>query len=311
MQIEERWIVPSLGVVILLACFILHVPLVYKALLALLGLAATGTYFAPHAVQVETRMAIGALGLVILLIVSSTAFWLALVSFGAIAALQFQHRHSLQRNPATIEWLSATLKGVQARRSGQAEGGEEEAAGEAGEEVPAAAGDGESPQAPTAPTPSGVGALPGFVRVNAAGIGGLVAGVIVLVSVFMPWFSFLISAYGETAGGFNFTLRTAAQEFEMPEFMVFFFVLLAIAVLSIVSIALPRIVAAIIAGAGLAVTLVSYLYVVGQVESEAAELSELGVGATALPAMGALIAGACFLVMLVLQLIPGANRTRQ
>ncbi len=54
MQIQERLIVPGLGVVTLLSAFMLDVPLVYKLLLGLLGLAATGTYFAPHAVQVET-----------------------------------------------------------------------------------------------------------------------------------------------------------------------------------------------------------------------------------------------------------------
>lgn len=36
----------------------------------------------------------------------------------------------------------------------------------------------------------------------------------------------------------------------------------------------------------------------------------VGVGATTLPAGGSLIAGVAFLVMLVLQLIPRANRSR-
>ncbi len=305
MQIQERLIVPGLGVVILLSAFILGVPLVYKLLLALLGLAASATYFAPHDVQVETRIAIAALGLVILLIVTSTAFWLVLMSFAAIAALQFQHRHILQRNPATIEWLSAVLKGAQARRSGRTVG-EGEAEGEAGEE--SAAGDGERA---SAPKPLGVDALPGFVRVNVAGIGGLVAGVLVLVSIFMPWYGFLISANGETAGGLNFTLIAVATENdELPAFQAFFYILLVLGVLSIISMVLPRAVAAIIAALGLAVTFVSYAYMVAQVERDAAELSDLGVGATAIPAVGALIAGACFLAMLVLQLIPGLNRSR-
>ena len=300
MQVQERLIVPGLGVVILLSAFILGVPLVYKLLLGLLGLAATGTYFTPHAVQVETRIAIAALGLIILLIVSSTAFWLTLLSFGAIAALQFPHRHALQRQPATIAWLNTMLRAAQERQADRAD-----VAGDADEEAEAvaAAGDGESrPQAPPA-----VDTLPGFVRVNVAGIGGLVAGVLVLISVFMPWFGFLISAFGETAGGLNFTLRVAAEELELPALGVFFFILLALGLLSIVSIVLPRLVAATIAGIGLAVTLASYLYVVAEVEREAAELSSIGVGATTLPAVGSLIAGLCFLIMLVLQLIPGLN----
>ncbi len=298
----EQYIAPALGIVILLSAFLLGVPLVYQVLLVLLGAAAVGTYFAPPVVQVETRIAIAAVGLVILLIVSSMAFWLSLLSFGAIAALQLQHRHMLQRNPATIAWLSAALKRVQARRSGWAAGGGE--AAEAG--VVAGAGDGQgTPQAP-----SGVGALPGFVRMNVAGIGGLVAGVLALMGVFMPWYGFLVSAFGELAGGESLTLRAAAVEFELQELQAFFYVLLAFSLLSIASIVLPRVVAAIIAAGGLAVTLVSYMYMVAQVEREIAELSSLGVGATAVPAIGALIAGACFLAILVLQLIPGANTSR-
>ena len=298
MQDYERLIVPGLGVVILLSAFMLGVPLIYTLILSLLGLAASATYFAPHAVQVETRMGIAAVGLVILLMVTSTAFWLALMSFAAIAALQYQHRHTLQRNPATVEWLGALLKGVQARRAGRTVG-EEEAAGEAG------AGDGESrPRT----TPWGLEALPGFVRVNVAGIGGLVAGVLVLLSVFLPWFGLLVSA-GEAAAGFNFTLRATALEFELPAFNAFFFILLALGVLSIISMVLPRVVAAVIAAAGLAVTLASYIYFLAEVERGASELSSWGVGATAIPAIGALIAGGCFLAMLALQLIPGANKS--
>ena len=310
MQIQERLIVPGLGVVILLSAFILGVPLVYKLLLGLLGLAATGTYFVPHAVQVETRIAIAALGLIILLIISSTAFWLTLLSFGAIAALQIPHRHTLQRSSATIAWLNAVLERRSVAPTGEvADGGAgEEAGASAGQEAETVAptGDGESrPQAPSV-----IGTLPGFVRMDVAGIGGLVVGVLVLIGVFLPWFDFRISAFGEMAGSLNFTLGVAAEELELPLLRGFFFILIVLGLLSIVSITLPRVVAAIIAGLGLAGTLASYLYVVAEVEREAAELSSIGVGATTLPAIGSLIAGLCFLVMLVLQLIPGLNRPR-
>ena len=297
----EQYIAPGLGIVILLSAFLLGVPLVYQALLVLLGAAAVGSYFAPPAVQVETRIAIAAVGLVILLMISSVAFWLALLSFGAIGALQFQHRHTLQRNLATIDWLGEMVRRVQERRSApQACGGAEAEAGAA-----AGAGDGEStPQAP-----SGAGALPGFVRLNAAGIGGLIAGVLALLSVFLPWYGFLVTAFGEMAGGESLTLTAAAAELEMPELRTFFYVLIALAVASIASIVLPRVVAAAAAAGGLAVTLVSYVYVLAQVEREVAELSSYGVGATAIPAIGTLLAGASFLAVLVLQLIPGANRS--
>ena len=302
MQIAERFIVSGLGIVILLVAFLLGVPLVYQVLLALLGLAAVGTYFAPPAVQVETRIVIAALGLIILLIVTSAAAWLALLSFGAIAALQFPHRHTLQRNPATIAWLNTVLKSAQARRAGRADG-----SGDAGEEGGERAGDRES----RFQMPSGVDALPGFVRVNVAGVSGLVAGVLVLTGVFMPWVGFLASAYGELAGGANLTLRAGAEELGLPALTAFFSLLLVLGVLSIISIGLPRAVAAIIAGAGFAVTVASYLYIFAEVEREAAELSTFGVDVITLPAAGALLAGLSLLVMFVLQLIPGANRSKR
>ncbi len=304
MQSKEFLIVPALGVVILLATFLLGVPLVYKLLLGLLGLATAGTYFAPHAVQVETRIAIAAAGLIILLIVTSTAFWLTLLSFGGIAALQFQHRHTLQRNPATIAWLKTVLEATQSRRAGRAASG-----GDAEEEtgVAAAAGDGDSrPQAP-----SWVGALPGFVRLNVAGVGSLIAGVLVLISIFMPWVGFLASAYGELAAGVSLTLRAGAEELGLPALNVFFYVLLVSGLLSIISIGLPRAVAAIIAVTGVVLTLASYFYVFTEVGREATELGSIGVGVTTLPSSGSLLAGAVFLVMFVLQLIPRANRPRR
>ena len=315
MQIQERLIVPALGVVILLSSFILGVPLVYQLLLGLLGLAAAGTYAAPPRVQVETRIAIAAAGLIILLIVSSTAFWLTLLSFGAIAALQVPQRHTLQRQPATIAWLASVLEAARERGSGRADAGAAPApADAAAEEAPAAPADGGGESAatgtPSRPqAPPGIDALPAFVRVSVAGVGGLVAGVAVVVSVFMPWVGFLISGYGQTADGPNLTLRAAASELELPALSGFFGILIVLGVASIASIVLPRAVAAIIAAAGLAVTVASYLYVVAEVERGAAELSDVGVSVTALPVTGALLAGLCFLVMLVLQLVAGANRT--
>ncbi len=284
MNLQERFITPGLGIVVLLSAFVLGVSLVYQLALGLLGLAVAASYCAPHRMQVEVRIAASALGLVILLIISSAAFWLILLSFGAIAALQFPHRHKLQRNPATIEWLGTVWRDIQARRSGRVV-----------ENV-----DGEAETTP--PT------LPGFIRVNAAGIGGLVAGLLVLVAVFMPWYGFLISAYGEMAGGESLTLRAASEELDLPIVAAFFYVLAGLGVLSVATIVLPRVGAAIVAVLGLVTTIASYGYVVAQVEREVAELSQIGVGATTIPAVGALLAGACFLVMLVLQLIPAANR---
>ena len=299
MQFNERLIAPGLGVVIVLSAFILGVPVVYKVLVGFLGLVAVGTYFVPYKVQVETRIVIAGLGLIILLIVTSTAFWLTLLSFGGIAALQFQHRGALGRNPATIVWLTGVLQRVQARRSGRTEVG-----GEADEEtgLSSEGGDGKA----TSDVGALAGTLSGLLRVNAAGVGGVVVGAIVLGSVFTTWIAFFVTV-GRELAAFNFTLKAGASELGLPVLNVFFFVILALAVLSIMSIVLPRLVAAIIAAAGFLVTLASYLYVFVEVDRVAGELSSIGVGALPVPAVGAFIAGFAFLVMLVLQAVPKAN----
>ena len=308
MQVQERLIVPALGVVILLSSFILGVPLVYKLLLGLLGLAAAGTYFAPHAVQVETRTAIAAVGLIILLIGSSVAFWLTLLSFGAIAALQFPHRHELQRNPATIAWLGTVLKTVQARRSGRAEGG-----GDTGEEAgdAAAAGDGESGQAPARTL--GTGTLPGFLRVNPAGIGSSILGVVAMASIFMPWILFELAAGGETESH-HFSLWEMTDPmgvgWESGQARTFFFGLLVMGLVSAASIVLPRFVVAVVAIAGLAVTAFSYFYFFAEIANALrGELPEW-VRASVLPSRGAGLALLCYLSIFVLQLVPAWNRSR-
>ncbi len=307
MQIQERIIVPGLGVVILLSAFVLGVPLVYKVLLGLLGLAAAGTYFAPHNVQVETRIAIAALGLVILLIISSTAFWLILLSFGAIAALQIPHRHTLQRSPATIEWLNAMLK-----RSGAPAG--EAAGGGAGEETGSAtaAGNGESTQAPAR---LGASDLPAFVRMNPAGIGSAILGALVLLSLFIPWVIFMVT-YNDEWESMSHTLRGATEALEgnnVP--LTFFYILLVVGLLSIASIVLPRAVVAIVAAIGWIVTAFSCLYFFGEQPFTKALFGDLdfvpsGVGAITFPYLGALLAGFCFTAIFVLQLIPRLNRSR-
>ncbi len=296
MQMQERLIVPGLGVVILLSAFILGVPLVYKLLLMLLGLGAAGTYFVPHAVQVETRILIAVLGLIILLIITSTAFWLTLMAFGAIAALQVQHRHTLQRSPATIEWLNALLqRRSMATRERAAGGGEETADGDGG-------------SAPAAVTSD----LPAFVRMNVAGIGSSVLGVLVLLSLFIPWVIFLVT-YDEEWESMSYTLLASADTLENTVPRVLFGILLVLSLPSIASIVLPRAVAAIVAVAGFLVTSFSWLYFFGEDVFTKAFFGDFvpsGVGAITFPFIGALLASVCFFVIFVLQLIPRLNKPR-
>ena len=306
MQVQERLIVPGLGVVILLAALILGVPLVYKLLLGLLGLAASATYFAPHSVQVETRIAIAALGLIILLLISSTAFWLILMSFGAIAALQIPYRHTLQRSLATVAWLNAVLERRSWTRAGAAAGG----GGEEEARPVATAGGGEGVQAPA---PSGAGSLPAFVRMNVGGIGGSVFGALSVLGVFMPWVLFVV-AYRDESESTSLTLLAASEELDSILVLAFFGILLVLALLSAASIVLPRAVAGFVAVAGFIVSVVSYFSLFGQLygnyEDALGGSIPSRMDIITLPNLGLLLAVFCFLVIPLLQLIPFLNRPR-
>ena len=304
MQSKEFLIVPALGVVILLATFLLGVPLVYKLLLGLLGLAAAGTYFAPHAVQVETRIAIAAAGLIILLIVTSTAFWLTLLSFGGIAALQFQHLHTLQRNSATVAWVTSLL-------------------GRAKASAPVAQsplGDASAPSAPSPPedeavapttapqaqAPLGV-TVPGFVRLDAAGVGSSALGALALMCVFLPWLGIMASAYGQTESE-SFTLGEMADDFGAAD--TFFVLLVLLALVSIISIVAPRIVGVIVGAVGLIVAASSYVYFQSEI-MEGIRDAPADVDLLILPSVGCILAGLCYLGIAVLPLIPRMNRQKE
>ena len=289
MQDHQQFIVPALGLVNLLAAVVLGVGLVYQVLLGLLGIAAIGTYFAPQAVQVESRMVIAAVGLLILLLITSIAFWVTLMAFGAIAALQWPNRNALQRSPATLEWLTT----VWAKRKRAPSGPPGAPASDA---------------APSPEPPPASAALPGFVRGNVAGMGGMIVGVLLLVATFLSWFGFIISVFGEWVVGTSFTLLGVARELEEPALYGFFFVLVGLSMVAVATVILPRFVVAIVAFLGVMVTAVSYLYMMGLVD--AANLRGVSASATVIPSGGALLAFFGYGALLVLQLIPGFNGRR-
>ena len=281
MALQERIIVPGLGAVILLAVFTMGAPVLYTLLLGLLGLAAIGTYFAPSAVQVETRAGIAVLGLVVLIFYfSSLSFWLALLSFGAIGALQIRHRDELQKKPATVAWLNAALA-----RRGEGEG--------------QPAGDAAS---------TGGGALQG--RVHIAGIVAAVMGIAVLSSVFMPWAVYSISAGGESHSSTASAIRAAEviadlNEGGAPLNNVIFGAGVVLALLSIVSTVLPRAVPIIVGIAGVLLTLFAFVYVsVGFHDSNLpSEVSQ-----ATFPHIGFLVTLGAFLSITVLHVIPAAYK---
>ena len=158
----------------------------------------------------------------------------------------------------------------------------------------------------------GLGMLSANLRLNAANIGSSLAGLFVVISLFIPWVIFLVT-YDDEWESTSYTLLGAANTLEIAQPRVWFGILLVLGLLSIASMALPRAVSAIIAFAGFLVTTFSWLYLFGEQLFAKALLGDWvppGVGAATFPYLGALLASFCFLVIFLLQLIPGLNRSR-
>ena len=319
MREPKEFIIPALGVVVLLSIFILgtsHYSLAYLIILGLLGLAAVGTYFVPPAVQVELRIAIAGLGLLVLIFMfSSLGFWLALIGFGAIGALQIRHRGILSTQLHTVEWLKSLQSGqefsgdlpVQAEPAeGRSPGAEATQTGGAPPTVQAEPAEGvgsgaEATQTGAAPTTTQPRASTGS-NINIGAIGAAICGIIILLSAAMPWvvvsadFGFF-GSNSASLSGWEFIQESAREEDSAIPYAAAG-VLALLAVLGIASIALPRVVP-VIAGI-LGVVAMAILFFAF---SEAgAEIWSYGVNLTM--GIGFWLATLSFLVMAVVQAIP-------
>ena len=323
MRIKEEYIVPALGAIILLSVFGFAadgVSPIYPVLLGILGLAAVGTYFLPAAVQVEIRIAIAVLGLMILVIYfSSVSFWLALLAFGAMGASQIRHGAMLSMPPKhTVAYVKTLLDkrgeagtaGVESESDGGDGSGETPPKTDASDETRAAA---------PAAALQGLGALQRILRINVGGIGGSVLAAFILLSIFtMPYVAVVASVEyrGESESeSEGFTFLEVSQEIDeklddgIPGILLI--VLAVVAAVSTASVILPRW-AVIVAGiTGMAVTLLSYIYIFDAF-SDAFERADFGsnVSILTIPHIGWFVAGGCFMAMTVLQLIPRLNRSK-
>ena len=183
MHVQERFIVPGLGVVVLAAILTMEAPWILRVLLGVLGLAAVGTYFLPHAVQVETRIVIAVLGLTILIFISSLGLWLAVLAFATVGALQARHRDTLQSPPHTVSWLRTVL-------------GRPGTAGAAATQADATQAD-DGDGAPLVAAPLGKSSVrsPTQVPHLIAGI----ASIVVVIAAFLPW----ATLFGLSVSGIN------------------------------------------------------------------------------------------------------------
>lgn len=282
---QERLIVPGLGVVILVSAFVMGAPLIYLLLIGVLGLAAVGTYNLPHAVQVETRIAIAALGLVILIIYfNSLGFWLALLSFVAIGALQIRYRHSLRNPPHTTAWLNAVLRqrGATDPKAAQAEAADNGAA-------------------PSIAMPAMPGVLQG--KVSIAGVMAAVLGIIVLLTAVMPWMSGGSDWESVVLSGWE-VARWISQGGDSPLPYAFVWTLAGLAIASMLSVALPRVVPVVMGVLGLAVTVAAMVYM----QDAMAWSEERVAGRSVGYGIGAYLSAVAFIAITALHLIPATYR---
>ena len=344
MRIQEQYIVPALGGVILLAAisFLVSGSPVFAFVLFLLGLAALGTYMLPHGVQVEVRTAIAVLGLVLLLFYfMDVAFWLALVAFAGIGALQIRHVDSLKMPPEhTIAWVKGRLGMASDADAAAAapDGGDPAAGADAGD---AAAGDAaDSPAgdsvAVAADRPAGgtsgaaTGAAAGaasvkvppvlrkILRLNVGGIGATILGLFVLYLVLTaPWIAILYSveAGGETqsdALGYSFYAAAdeLSNELDSRTGGVMFVIMAVIALVGALSVVVPRMLSILVCIAGMVMMVASYVYFFGAF----AELTEadraMGISVFTIPNVGIFFGGFTYFVSLILQVIPPLNRNK-
>ena len=326
MRIQEEYIAPALGVVILLALLGLHASPIVMVILGILGVVAVGTFLLPPLVQVELRVAIAAVGLLVLVFfLGSLAFWLVLLAFGAMGALQVRHSDSLQLPPRhTVEWFKAVLdRSGEARTAAAATAAGEEAGGEEGEAA------GETAQAASAPAQAaaapglaavqgGLSAAAGTIGTSPARLTASVLSALVVLCIFtLPfvWVIVTVEFAGQSESeSMSYTFRDATQQLEEEVGSgaagnVLFVVLAAVAVVGIASAVLPRALVIIAGLAGMAVTFIDYIYLFAEFYDLSESAPGISLSVVSLPHVGALFAGGCFLLIAVLQLLPGLSKT--
>lgn len=309
MRIQEKYLVPGLGGIVIIAAigFAAGGASAWVwVILGLLGIGTIATSYAPPGAQVEVRAAIAIVGLVWLFIVyASLPFWLAFVGLGAIGALQIRHANSLRGAPRhTVDWINSL--------TGRSSAGD---AGEAGEDVNAATAEETGAEGASsdsadnvAASPSAPNAFQKFARLNVAGIGSAALGAVALLCLLMPWVG-VYAEFPDESVVVGYTLISIGDEGLDEDGMVetFFAVLLVIGALGVASVVVPRLATVFVAVAGIAVTIFSYIALYA---AFGGTQSVPGASAALIPNVGWVLAILCYGLIFLLQLIPPWNRRK-
>ncbi len=314
MVVQEKHVAPTLGVVILLALVALDASASVRVFIGILGLIAVASWLLPHEVQVEVRVAIAVVGLLVLgFFVGPIALFVVLLALGAIGALQVRHADALAAPPLhTVEWLKAALE-----RSGwsSAAASATNPGGPAGDTALAAATDpgepGGDPAQASATGPGGGGGQHGAPQGFGGGswmpsgqarpaLASALAAVILLCLFALP---FMTNSLPDETLNYTFQYAVEVLEEEARDDVASdvaeksFWILVAVAVAALASVVLPRAAVSVIGVAGVAVSVLSFIWLYIQYGRLA---DYYGVTVTTLPSIGFLIVAGCFILITVL-----------
>ena len=151
----------------------------------------------------------------------------------------------------------------------------------------------------------GLGALRGGLRLNPGGIGASIAGAMAVVSLFLPWVAWIVSAGGESEVAQSYTLLGMAGDVDDGALIrVLFFIMLLLGLAGSASVVLHRVAGIIVGIAGTAMTPLTYVYLFAAF----AEANDF-ISVFPLPHLGFVLTGGCFLLIASLRIIPPLNRS--
>ena len=151
----------------------------------------------------------------------------------------------------------------------------------------------------------GLGALRGGLRLNPGSVGASVAGVMAVVSLFLPWVAWIVSAGGESEVAQSYTLLGMAGDVDDGALIrVLFFIMLLLGLVGSASVVLHRAVGIIVGIAGTVMTPLTYVYLFAAFSESNDFISVFPI-----PHIGFVLTGGCFLLIAILRIIPRLNRS--
>lgn len=159
----------------------------------------------------------------------------------------------------------------------------------------------------------GFGVLQGKLRLNPGNITASVASIFVVISVFIPWGAFFVTDGDRSQFSEGFTLWEIADEGDVGGAPLFGFILLALGIVGMASVVLPRWASLVVGIVGIVMTLATFIYLFAMLDDQLGSIRVLGsyrVDVITIPHVGFFLSGIAFLLITIVRLIPPLNRTR-